>query len=174
MNSTINIVGAIRTAIAEVLMFVFAGVTGALVVIAAPILAIAAPIYAMHTGDAGNIRLVSELYILLGPLSASFYFSCIWKGMRRDSFVSGLVGAAGRMLLGFAFSVGCMLLVGLKLHAADASMWFATMYVAISAPVLVLAATKLALRGKAESCVLCGAARFKPSCPACGADYSVV
>lgn len=180
MNQPIDIIGGISTAISKLLYFVFATALGVLAVIVAPVLAIVLPVYVIHTGNVENIKLLSSAYILVGPLSASFYFSCVWKGFKRgeEGFVTGIIGAAGRMILGFILSVGSMLAVGLNFHPTSAPVWFVVNFLAISAPVLLVAIIKLARKNENASatnvCFLCDGRVRGTSCVKCGADYSTV
>jgi hypothetical protein len=158
-----DIIGSLRVMVGKLIMFVVTTALITLVVILAPVLAIVVPLYVIHTGDVDNISLLSELYLLLAPLSAAFWFSAAWKGMRKDPFIVGLVGAAGRMFLGFILSFAGIAVVGTFIRPVSAIAWFVSMYIAAFAPVIVVVVIKLAV-GSGPKCVCNGRKCYDPNC----------
>jgi hypothetical protein len=162
-----------------------------LLIILYPVLVFMVPLWAIHTGDHGTIRVVSFFYLMFGPLCAGFWFlfashfpkqfAAQKRGETLDTWnLPFHFAATGKMFLGIILSYLCTFGMASQVsHVASPLYWFLAIGAAQNFPTLLM----ILLGNRKSNCVCngkkcfndecCGTIR-RGACNACGLNYSVV
>jgi hypothetical protein len=145
-----------------------------LLIILYPVLVFIVPLWAIHTGDSGTIRVVSFFYLMFGPMCAGFwflyanffpkYYAARKRGETLDTWnVAFHVGATGKMFAGIVLSYLCTFAMASQVSMVKSPLaWFALIGIAQNFPTLLM--ILWSNRDKSSACVCNGRACFDPNC----------